>query len=171
MKKLTFIIFSILTLNTFAASLPVTTTLRVVEEASVEQMSQAQKILTKAIEAKEAGDHETYVQQLAEAKKILNKKNKSVKSFKAAFIIEFNGSQENFFENSEAAIESDFKESCFTGTTRAAKSLLQAAIKANRLNFDEEWFENPVIKNSKLYIDYIDGPNDYHTTVEIKSCL
>lgn len=160
-----------LTLNTFAATLPTTTTLRVIEEASVEQMQQAQAILAKAIESKKSGDHEAYIQQLADAKKILNKRNKSVKSFKAAFIIQFNGSQENYFENNEASIATDFAETCFTGTARAAKALLQAAISANRLNFDEEWFENPVIKNSKLHIDYIDGPNDYHTTLEIKSCL
>ncbi|EQC49970.1 hypothetical protein M899_2705 [Bacteriovorax sp. BSW11_IV] len=171
MKKLIYITLSFLTLNAAAVEFPETTTLKVYEDATVEQMTEASELLQKAIAARKDGDHDSYISYLTESKKILNKKNKSVKSFKAAFNIKYNHSYVNYFESSDATVEGDFKETCFVGTTRAAKALLQAAIKANRLNFDEEWFENPVIKNSKLYIDYIDGPNDYHTTVEIKSCL
>lgn len=173
MKKLVIImVFS--SLPAFAKSSLFKTDITVMNGPSIQSMEVAKMDLDKAIKALASKEISTYKSLVKSAKLKLESVEKKL-TYNSAFITSFRGKMVNYFSE-ELRDESDIRyevminETCYKGSIYSAKALLDKLTQTDAMDYDEMWYENPVIKDNNLFIDMVDGPNEYSETLKIKAC-
>lgn len=166
-------ILTLFTITSMAGT--ATTTITVLEEPSTSDINKAIALLQDAADAKNSGELVVYREKMKRALDY-QKKQRKTKAYSAAFIASINNSVVNYFE----VLDVDFDElryevmvndTCFTGDVDQANSLLEQMIASDKLNYDEEWFDNSRVNNTnELFVDLVDGPNEYTETLSILRC-
>lgn len=174
MKKFILLLLTMVSFSTLANASLNSTSVIVKTVPGIDSILSAQLNLVKAVESFKAKDNKRYKVLIEQTKSLLEEVEKKI-VYKSAFIAFYNGQLVNYFDAiikdySDIRYEVMINETCFRGSIKSAKSLLDKMIEMELLNYDEVWYANPEIKDGSLYIDMIDGPNEYSENLKIKIC-
>ena len=174
MKILLIISVALLSVTSFAKSTLYKTEVSVQSGPSLNSIDKALLNLKEAKKAFIAKEIKTYKLLVSKAKEDLESVDKKL-VYKSAFITSYSSKMVNYFDsnlmnNTDIRYEVMINETCFNGHILSAKALLAKMIESDALNYDEVWFDNPVVKNNTIFIDMVDGPNEYIETLKINSC-